>query len=653
MCGISGLYQYETGAPAQRRLLEAMLDSIHHRGPDDFGIHVDGAMAFGMRRLSIIDLAGGQQPVFNEAGDIAVVFNGEIYNYRDLTSRLQRRGHRFATASDTEVIVHAYEEWGDQCVQHLRGMFGFAIWDSRKRRLLVARDRLGIKPLYYTQVNGTLVYGSEIKSILLHPAIEPQIDYTALGHYLRLKYVPAPLTLFKGIGSLPPGHLLVCDSNGVTIRRYWDLDFVDHHERPMREEEYAEELEALLRESVGLHLQSDVPFGAFLSGGLDSSLIVALMSDVLDQPVKTFSVGFAGGEGDELPYARQVAQQFGAEHYEVRASPDDFTNLAEKVVWHLDQPIADQALMATYLVSKLARTQVKMVLTGEGGDELFGGYARYVGEQFAPLMQAVPPAVRAIGPSLTRRLPGLRRPKIAIDALSRSSEAERFANWFPLFNREALVDVLSPALRNEVVTGATEYLIAAQLTRTRAKAPLHRMLYVDTKLWLADYLLLRGDKLTMAASIEARVPLLDHPLVEFAAALPPDVKVRGLVRKYLLKRVARSLLPDEIIDRKKQGFPIPIAAWFRNEARPFVRDLLAPETLERRGLLDPAYVTQLIDDHEAGLADHSVLLMGLLSLELWHRAFLDRPLRADLSAPPTVGACAPAGSAAGMGGTND
>lgn len=623
MCGICGVYHHRSLKPVPERLLRGMLARLRHRGPDDEGALLDGDMAFGMRRLSIIDLAGGKQPSFNESGHLAVVFNGEIYNYRELAEGLRARGHVLASDSDTEVIVHLYEEYGERCLDYLRGMFAFALWDSAERKLFLARDRLGIKPLYYAHTAGGLVFGSEIKALLLHPGLEARLDKQALGDYLSLKYVPAPRTLFEGVASLPPGHLLTCDRRGVTVRRYWDVLF-DEPRQELPEAAYAEELAERLQETVRLHLRSDVPFGAFLSGGIDSSLIVALMSRELGEPVKTFSVGFGrvGGEGDELPYARLVAGRFGTEHREIVVGAQDFINFAEKVVWHLDQPIADQATAATYMVAELAARHVKMVLTGEGGDELFAGYARYAGERLSPLFRPLPGAARSLALAASSRLPGLRGPKIALYALLQRGEAARFATWFPLFNPTGKRALLAPELAATLDPKSAEAAFAELLGHTGARAPLNRMLYADTKLWLADFLLLRGDKLTMAHSLEGRVPLLDHTLVEFAARLPPDLKLRGLTRKYLLKRVARGALPAAIIDRKKQGFPIPIAQWLRREARPFVRDLLAPDTLRARGLFNAAYVEGLFQEHESGFADHSALLWGLASLELWQRQFI-------------------------------
>jgi asparagine synthase (glutamine-hydrolysing) len=604
-----------------------MLRVIVHRGPDDEGLYVNGAVGMGMRRLSIIDLAGGKQPISNEDGSVVVVFNGEIYNYVELRDTLRRKGHTLATATDTEVIVHLYEDYGEDCVQHLRGMFAFALWDANRRRLFIARDRLGIKPLYYAEHRGRLIFGSEIKSLLEHPGADAQLDPEALSHYLSLKYVPAPETMFAGIRALPPGHALTCDRKGLDIRRYWRLSFA-RASQPRNEDESTEELESLLLTAVKLHLRSDVPFGAFLSGGLDSSTIVALMSELLRTPVKTFSVGFAGrGESvSELPYARVIADRYNTDHHEILVEPSDIVRLAEKVVWHLDQPIADPACIANYMVAELAARHVKMVLTGEGGDELFAGYARYSGERLSRIFRLLPPSGKAALLKAAERVPGLRRPKLALFALCQPSEASRLTNWFPLLNSEMKEHLLSSEYRRYAARlRSAEEVFGKHLDDTDAADPLSRMLYVDTQLWLPDDLLARGDKTSMAVSLEARVPLLDHPLVEFAASLPPNLKLRALTRKYLLKKVARKWLPPRIIDRKKQGFPMPFATWFRREARTFVRDLLAPDLIRRRGIFNPAAVEKLLHQHESGVADHANLLWGLMALELWQRAFLDAP----------------------------
>jgi len=606
-----------------------MRDAIIHRGPDDEGFFVASNVGLGVRRLSIIDLAGGKQPIYNEDKSIVVVFNGEIYNYSELTEHLRQRGHTFATNSDTEVIVHLYEEFGQDCVHELRGMFAFAVWDTHHRRLFIVRDRLGIKPLYYTQAGERLVFGSEIKAILQHPEVQARLDLGGLSNFLSLRYVPAPQTMFADILALPPGYTLTCDPDGVTVRSYWDLSFARNQNGRMSEAAAAEQLEELLRESVRLRLMSDVPFGALLSGGVDSSTIVALMSEFMDEPVKTFSVGFEGdGEAfSELPWARLVAEQYQTDHHEVFVRPQDLIDLAEIVVWHLDQPIADQATLATYMVSELASRYVKMVLMGEGGDELFAGYARYAGERLSPVFRNIPKPFRSLMLAMSARLPGLRRPKIALYALCQSDEATRLTNWFPLFNQEMKDALLSDELKRELNGFSTDHVFAQHLAHTDAVDPLSRMLYIDTKLWLPDDLLARGDKMSMASSVEARVPLLDHKLAEFAASLPPHLRLRNLTRKYLLKKVSRTWLPAQIVDRKKKGFPMPISVWFRQEARSFVRDILSPAAIRRRGLLNPDYVEKLLNEHEAGLADHGVPLFGLLSLELWLRLFIDSTTR--------------------------
>ena len=630
MCGIAGIINHDHQHPADLRVLDRMLDSIFHRGPDDEGRLVDRELAMGMRRLSIIDLSTGQQPLYDESERFGLVFNGEIYNFKELRADLIARGHRFKTHGDGEVIVHLFEEHGPKCVDFLRGMFAFAIWDQQDRQLFIARDRMGIKPLYYTQTSDAIIFGSEIKSLLHHPQVNAAVDLQGLADYLSLKYVPAPRTMFEGIRSLPPGHSLTIRNGQAVERQYWNFD-LQPDSPGTSEEEYADRLDAILQDSLRLRLRSDVPFGAFLSGGVDSSIIVALMSQELSQPVKTFSVGFAGGdEPDELPYARVIADQFKTEHHEMVITADDFVKHSEQVMWHLDQPIADQATIATYMVAQLASQHVKMVLTGEGGDELFAGYARYVGEQYSPWFRALPGFAGAMVRGMLPRLKGMRRQKIALHALTIRDEATRMTNWFPLFNGDAKKEIMTPQLTaqiNQDVAAFHEHLEAC-----RSSSPLNRMLYTDSKAWLPDFLLLRGDKLTMANSIEARVPLLDHELVEFAAKLPTSMKLNGKVRKYLLKKVAGRYIPDEIIHRKKQGFPIPIDTWLRNEVRPAVNDMLAPDRVKRRGLFDPQFVSRLVREHETSFADHSLLLWGLMSIEQWMERYID-------SAPATSFPC--------------
>jgi asparagine synthase (glutamine-hydrolysing) len=625
MCGICGVYSYGTGEPVGSQLLGGMLASIRHRGPDEEGMYFDVDVGLGSRRLSIIDLAGGTQPIYNEDRSVVVVFNGEIYNYRELRSGLERRGHTLATASDTEVIVHLYEEAGDDCVRELRGMFAFALWDTRQKRLLLVRDRLGIKPLYYADRGGQLVFGSEIKALLRHPAIEARPNPDALGHFLSLKYVPAPQTMFDGIHALPPGRLLVCDQEGPKVRSYWHLHFAGRANGHRSEASYEDELASILRESVKLHLVSDVPFGAFLSGGIDSSTIVALMSELLNTPVKTFSVGFDGDGArfSELPYARLVAERYGSDHHEILVGGQDLVEQAEKVVWHLDQPIADPATLANYMVSELARSHVKMVLTGEGGDELFAGYARHAGDKLSPLFRHLPSSVKAAALAVASRLPRLDRQKLALYALCQPDETSRLVNWFPLFGPDMKGALLTDDFKAVLNGHSAAQVFADCLARTDATDPLSRMLFLDTSLWLPDDLLARGDKTSMAASIEARVPLLDHKLVEFAATVPAHLKVKGLARKYLLKKVASAWLPPQIIHRKKRGFPVPLSVWFRQEARSFVRDVLSPTAVKRRGLFNQHYVQALIDRNERGEVDGGAWLWALVNVELWYRLFID------------------------------
>lgn len=641
MCGIAGIYRSPNSnktSPDAGDVLGRMLDAIVHRGPDDEGRLQDRELHFGMRRLSIIDLAEGQQPIFDESGRYAVVFNGEIYNYRELRADLIAKGHRFKTNSDTEVIVHLFEDHREGCLEYLRGMFGIAIWDNERRELFIARDRMGVKPLYYTESQGDFLFASEIKALLQHPEVSAQPNLEGISAYLSLKYTPAPHTMFAGIQSLPPGHFMWVGRRGVKIQQYWDLPFAMETKptaTKISDEEYEERLLTLLRESVHLRLRSDVPFGAFLSGGLDSSTIVALMAQELSTPVKTFSVGFGDErDPDELPYAQAVADHFGCEHFTLKITSADFLQYADKVLWHLDQPIADQATVATFMVAKLAREHVKMVLTGEGGDELFAGYARYQGERWSTYSKWLPNWAGTSIRSISNRLPGLRRAKIAVSALTRSAEAERFANWFPMFADEAKHQLLTSA-HADIKAGAAS-MFATTLKACRSQDPLSRMLYADSKMWLPDYLLLRGDKLTMAHSLEARVPLLDHKLVEFAARLPSRLKLQGKKRKILLRNVAAKLLPRQIIDRPKQGFPIPIERWLQKEAKPLMLDLLSTASLQQRGLFNIKFVDTLIKQHVSGYADHSIGLWGLMSLEMWFRRFIDIKQTVDPSNHPPL-----------------
>lgn len=636
MCGISGVYEHQAGDLSA--LLSPMLHIISHRGPDDSGEYHADNIAMGMRRLSIIDLAGGHQPIYNEDQTVVIVFNGEIYNYRLLRSDLEKRGHQFATNSDTEVIVHLYEEYGVECVTHLRGMFAFAVWDTRKQQLLIARDHLGIKPLYYTQLGDRLIFSSEIKSILEHPGVERSLNIEAMSDYLSLRYVATPKTMFQNIYGLPSGHRLIANGSGIHIEQYWNVEFYEPETR-LSDDEYIDQLEALVSDAVKMRLMSDVPFGAFLSGGVDSSTVVALMTKFMNEPVKTFTVGYEGEGTDEFAetrYAQKVAEHFQTQHHEVIVTGKEFVDLAQDIVWHLDQPIADPAEVAYFSVARLASQHVKMVLTGEGGDELFAGYTYYVGESYAPMVSPVLSPFKSLILSATEKFGGPRRPKDALIALSHKDAASRYLNWIPHFNSHRKSLVLSKDLRARL--GAYDSSSAPQyfMDHVGDNKALNQLLYTDTKLWLPDYLLSRGDKLTMANSLEGRVPLLDYKLVEFAAHLPIDLKLHGKQRKWLLKQVARRYLPPEIIDRKKQGFPIPVPVWLRGYAHDFMRDTLSSAKIKERGLFDPAYVETLIQQHESGFADHATMLYGLISLELWHQLFIDHQTGVTADQPVAV-----------------
>jgi asparagine synthase (glutamine-hydrolysing) len=626
MCGIAGFVEsVGTARPPEERaaLLDRMCRRIAHRGPDDQGAEVIGRAAVGMRRLSIIDLAGGHQPMSGCDPRVRIVFNGEIYNYRELQRDLEARGHEFHTRSDTETIVHAYEEFGDSCVERLRGMFAFAIWDARAERLFVARDRAGEKPLYYTLTRGgSFVFGSELKCLLEHPEVRRDVDPAALDSYLTFGYVPEPQSVFRDIFKLEAGMRLVFEGGKFTTGQYWDFP-TRPDPAPRDEAACVEELRALLDDAVRAMLVADVPLGAFLSGGVDSSTIVGLMSRATNAPVKTFSIGFREDSFDELKYARLAAKHFQTDHRELIVTPE-VCQLVDELILHFDEPFADQSSIPTYLVSKLAREHVKVVLSGDGGDELFAGYTRYAVERRRNLFARLPRFLRrGFLPPVSRRLPHGARGRnfihnVALDA------TERYIDNVSVFNdlakpalytadfRRALAGSESPAARFRAVA-----------ERCPSGYPLARMLYLDSKTYLPGDILTKVDRMSMAVSLEARVPLLDHRLIEFAARLPASLKMRGAESKYIFKRAVRGLVPDEILDRPKQGFGVPIGEWINRELRERIRDTFADARTRTRGLVEMAYVDVLLDEHERGRRDHSNALWSLFILELWHRAYAD------------------------------
>jgi asparagine synthase (glutamine-hydrolysing) len=634
MCGIAGFVDLEErrGGEEAARLLDRMCRVITHRGPDDQGTLVEGAAAIGMRRLSIIDLAGGHQPISNEDGRLQIVFNGEIYNYRELRRALERNGHSFRTNTDTEAIVHAYEDDGPDCVARLRGMFAFAIWDARERTLFVARDRVGKKPLYYTVTpEGAFVFGSELKSLLEHPEVRRQINPEALDAYLTFGYVPDPLSIFRDVHKLPPGHHLTFAAGRVSVAPYWDFKYEEQADGAdgRGEEDYLEELRARLDEAVRVRLVADVPLGAFLSGGVDSSTVVGLMARAIDRPVKTFSIGFHEDSYNELKYARLAARHFRTDHHEFVVTPD-ICQVVDELAWHLDEPFADSSAIPTYMVSKLAREHVKVVLSGDGGDELFAGYTRYVVDRRRDPLARVPAFLRrGVVQPFSRRLPHGARGRnflynVALDPLDRYIDS---VSVFTSLNRPALyTDDFRRQLRgsgNGRGDGSAAALFRRLAARAGTREPLDALLYLDSKTYLPGDILTKVDRMSMAASLEARVPLLDHELIDFVTRIPARFKMRGLETKHIFKRAVRDLVPAEILDRPKQGFGVPIQQWINEQLRGRIRETLTePRTLQR-GYVEQSYVRLLLDEHERNRRDHSVQLWSLFMLELWHRNFYE------------------------------
>jgi asparagine synthase (glutamine-hydrolysing) len=616
MCGIAGFIDPGCHPDDAIRVINGMCEVIRHRGPDDQGVWVGDGGALGMTRLSIIDLAGGRQPIFNEDRTVLVVFNGEIYNFRELQGTLRQRGHSFHTDSDTEVIVHAYEEYGDDFVTHLRGMFALAIWDRKRQRLVAARDRFGKKPLNYYWDQDRLIFGSEIKS-LLQAGITRAVNPVALDDYLAYGYVPAPNTLFQGVQKLPAGHIFTYEDGQLTTKRYWDLTFT-----PTCEDDEATAIErtrALLREAVQVRLMSDVPLGAFLSGGIDSSLIVGLMSDMIERPVKTFSIGFEDDGENELPYAREVASYFGTDHHEYVVRPEVTTVLPE-LVWAFDEPFADSSMVPTFYVSKLARQHVTVALTGDGGDEIFGGYLGYQREL---LIDRVPGPIRYVGGRAAKFMPNGMRGKRRLAALG-SDLATRSVNvnlFFPFDSRPSLYtpDQYAHVHDYDARERQLRYLRASAELDTAA-----RLQHVDAHVYLTDDILVKVDKASMLNSLETRTPLLDQVLAEYVTSLPSSVRTHGGTLKYLLKKVAADLLPSSVLTRRKHGFSIPLQRWMLTDLAPFAHDLLDSPRAHQRGIFQPESIRSLLETHsQSRLAHSGRLVWALLCLELWFQVYMD------------------------------
>lgn len=628
MCGIFGWCALSDDARMPGSAdLGSCLDRLCHRGPDDRGLFVGDGIALGMQRLSIIDIEGGHQPLWNDAGTHGIVYNGELYNFRELRDQLSGMGFSFRTRSDTEVVLHAYERWGPGCLTRFNGMFGLAIWDATDRTLFLARDRIGEKPLYYYVDDDRLVFASEIKAIVQDPTIRREIDQRALVNYLTFGHSVAPETMYRGIVKLLPGHHLVVRGGDVRTASYWDVDgdAEVRIEDPTSEEACARQVRELLDDSVRRRLIADVPVGAFLSGGVDSSAIVALAARHATGPVKTFSVGFTtGGAYNELPDARLVAARLGTEHHELEVGHTDLVDLLQKLVYHYDEPFADPAAFPLYLLSAFAREHVKVALTGDGGDELFGGYRRYATDQLA--RYAAPVLANGWAGSAADRLPRLRRVKRALDTLPIRDPAERYAAWLVLFSADQRASLLAPDVRAAV--GAYDPTagygpLYAHLDGGTASDHLNRLMYVDVKTWLADGYMEKTDKASMAAGLEARLPLLDHRLVELAFQIPSRQKIRGWSTKRILKRAVRDLVPAEVLQRRKHGFTVPLDPWFRGELRGFAYEVLLDGTARERGLVDPIVVERLWKEHVEGRNVWDSHLWLLMNLELWCRTYLD------------------------------
>jgi asparagine synthase (glutamine-hydrolysing) len=633
MCGIAGIASLD-GRPVALDELRTMCAALAHRGPDDEGFHVGAGVGLGMRRLSIIGVDNGRQPVSNEDGSIRVVFNGEIYNYRELRDELGRRGHVFSTSTDTEVIAHLYEERGVRCISALRGMFAFALWDEPRRRLLLARDRLGIKPLYYTEAGGRLIFASELKAILALDEGAPPLDWAALDGLLTFQVTPRDASIVKGVRKLEPGHLLVAaPGRPPHTERYWEACFQPDHSKT--EAQFVKDLRNLLEESVRLHLVSDVPVGAFLSGGTDSSAIVAMMSRLNPAPVQTFSIGFRDAAYNELDAARLVATSFGTDHRELVLEPDALGAL-EDIAWHLDEPFGDSSAIPTYMVSKLASERVKVVLSGDGGDELFAGYDKYAVEGRERRYRFLPgPARRMLG-ALSRRMPEGMRGRNYLRHMSLAG-AERYLDASTLFRRDQLGDLLTAEAFHMVTRHDASRSSRAWLANGHGHW-LSALQSFDLHAYLPLDILTKVDRMSMAHSVEARVPLLDHRLVEFAATIPPALQLRHGTRKYLFRAALQGVVPAPILARPKRGFAIPLGRWFRGGLSGFVRDLLLSERSRQRGIFDPAKVERLIEEPRRGQEDLDLQLWTLISLELWCRIFVDGGLRREVRAERARGA---------------
>ena len=624
MCGIIGVVAAPGHSAPSEEIGHAMNALIRHRGPDDDGFYRDERVLLGMRRLSIIDLAGGHQPMHNADRSVQMVFNGEIYNYRELRAELVARGHAFYSESDSEVIVQAYEAWGEACFERLHGMFAIALWDTRNRTLLLARDRFGEKPLFYADTGAHIAFASELKSLLALPGFSRDLDTHAIQAYVCFGYVPTPRSIFAGVAKLAPGHYLRYADGRASTHRYYTLAFAPKWSGSEADAE--DELAGRLDAAVASRLVADVPFGAFLSGGLDSSVVVALMARHLGQPVKTFSIGFREDAYNELSDARRVAQHLGTEHHELVVEPDA-TQLLQQLVWYLDEPFADSSAIPTFLVAQLARRHVKMVLTGDGGDEAFAGYDRYLRFLKLQRLGALKPAAAVLARCAGRALPGALGYRLGrIGERLDLRFPDSYLSGVALTRPDIAANLLGEAMR------ADDYYAAAPQVTDGGSEMLDRIIALDIDGYLPDDILVKLDRMAMANSLEGRAPLLDHRLVDFAASLPVNLRIRGTRGKHLLRRTARRWLPAAVLDKPKQGFAIPLRSWFRGPLRELAADVIGSRAFRERGLMRAAAAERYLAAHVAGNADFGETLWLILSLELWARRYLDAP-NADPGAP--------------------
>jgi asparagine synthase (glutamine-hydrolysing) len=628
VCGICGIYNFGSREPVDPEIVTGMVSAMIHRGPDDDGFYVDGQAALGMRRLSIIDLVGGAQPIANESRTLWVVSNGEIYNFRELRRELEACGHTFTTRSDTEVIVHAYEQWGLDAFARLNGMFGTAVWDSNRSELILARDPFGIKPLYYWDDGKTVAFASELRSLFRHPRVARSVDLRALYEFITLTFVPSPRTGFEGVSKVIPGHLIKFDRYGAHLHRFHASDPVPLEDP---EEVLVERLQQAIAEAVERQMVADVPVGVMLSGGTDSATVASIMSEAATGTVRSFTVGFSGDfRANELKAARETAERVGAEHRDVLISAKEFSDFLPRSIWHLEEPIATTSALAFFKVCELAREHVKVVLTGQGADEPFGGYPRHLGERYGWVYRVLPSRLRrAIIAPLVESLPRSEQAKRAVRSLGIGDEVERLVSIYT---------VLDEDLRDELLGNSQsgDDDIRAAVLRWHREAPkldsLGRMLYVDARLALADNLLLYSDKMSMATSLEARVPFLDLELMKLAESIPAGLKIKDRTQKAILKRAMQKWLPRNVLERKKIGFATPIDEWFRGELRPMVKERLLCGDSAVSTYFRPAVVERMLRDHETGREDHKRVLFSLLTFEIWHEQFI-APSRWHTDAP--------------------